>query len=111
MWKKLSGFSVLTPSGNTGLRPLAEGRTPEPLRLLLVLLPFDDLWALGPCRAAVIAAMAALNSCAQAHAARGQPFSCQRDCAGQMGVLRGVCVNNVGGIERKAHNGSHIANV
>jgi hypothetical protein len=54
------------PSGSTGLRPLADGRTPEPLRLLLALLlvpPLTLLWALGPSRAAVMAAIAALNSC------------------------------------------------
>lgn len=56
------------PSGSTGLRPLADGLTPLPLRLLLALLlpPLELLCALGavgPSRAAVMAAIAALNSC------------------------------------------------
>lgn len=64
-------WAVGSPEGITGLRPLADGRTPEPLRLLagelppLLLPPLALPLTLGACRAAVIDAIAALNSCGE----------------------------------------------
>jgi hypothetical protein len=66
VWTPCKYGVTLSPSGRTGLRPLADGRTPDPLRLLLVLLPpLLLLCALGPSRAVVMAVMAALNSYAR----------------------------------------------